>query len=816
MPQNPFPYSRTVVEDFTPGSPGSGTDVLATHHNTQDDAAAYLANAIPLFKVDPNDIENCFADLAAAWAVLDAALASGVVARLLLADGNYSAAVNFGTRPFVIDAVNPGQAIISGALTFGSSASKVKRTIRGVELDQNTLNIADGCDLDITNCYSDRVAFSLDPTAGSVGWIIRVSEGSWDQATVSESASSSGPRSFIIENTAVYFNATLSKVFSFYDTDLHLHNISTLASGFGILTDATNLVFDSNSDDGEIHFDGVSLLYSGTAPIFGSGASAKIFAEQCKFSQIFVSQAFNFGSAPTGFNAGFIEVVADVAPIGAPVGTRYFDSGNNRAATYVFDYWKWDSWKIGEALLDNGLGDPTASTGAFGIINDAYNALTAALGTEQPMFLKLVNGLDYTLAGGVLTIGNGRSVHISTLAPEHYERDRVWDTRVVGDITLAAADAASERLVFGISGVVLDGDINGNSNWHILLNHFLHDSGHIINRIHGTNGCSVLGSHFRSTGGAFQIIDTGSSSEGKVVFEDSHISFGFSSNVCFAFAGAIVGSFKNCAFDCFSIGSNAMFDFANAACNVSFYDCTILPFISGTLSVVVNGGSGTVLWVSSSVQVTDGGSFDPTAGSTSGRLIIFGDTEPANKYAGLQWTDTAAYVIKIWNGAAWVVPGASFFRAESNSSISISNLATVQTPTLFTIPAGYSSREHRIDISGSMYRTNNTTMTLQFSMDAGANWHNIHTAVSPVFGDQNNALKFKYQLFGRGHGAATIIMGWADFFLSTKTIQNCYKSGGAGFTWGNPILFRMELIDTGNATNTCVWSLLCTVFNESS
>jgi hypothetical protein len=250
-------------------------------------------------------------------------------------------------------------------------------------------------------------------------------------------------------------------------------------------------------------------------------------------------------------------------------------------------------------------------------------------------------------------------VYIRALSQEPHEGDRAWDTKVIGEITLSAADSASERLVFGMEGVVLDGDINGASNWLLKLVHFMHDNGHTINRTHGTNGCRVLGSHFRSNGGGFQIIDSDFQANSHVEFEDSVISFGFTSNVCFDFQGAVAAVFRNCMFDCFSTTNNSIFDMQGLAASITFYDCFLFPYVNDgtTLSVAVNDGAGTVAWHNTTVEVSSTGVFDPSCNTVSGTLKIQSSTAPANPFAGLVWHDVDLYESLMWDGTYWITGG---------------------------------------------------------------------------------------------------------------------------------------------------------------
>jgi len=353
------------------------------------------------YQVDPNDSDK-YATLAEAWTVADAAEAAGAEIKFVLADGTYSDNVDFGNdHPIVIESINHGMVKITGDLTFGASAAKLKRTLIGIECESNTITVEDGCDLDLIFCVADKTTFALDPTAGTVGYIVHMFGGAWSDAAMAESAASSGTRMFILDGVNAAFSpGTLAiPTFSTEDTDIYLINVTSLPGGFGISTNATYPVFDFNSNNAELHLSNFDMLYYGAYAMSANGGSMSLFAENAKFVAIFSTHGLNFGSFDTDPNVGFVDVVAATAPPSPPLGTKWHDLSLKDVMVWDGTYWGNGTLYRKDLLVDVGSAAVSHTSGwavptGAGVLNVSANALKALTGAGGATLYGISDGSD--------------------------------------------------------------------------------------------------------------------------------------------------------------------------------------------------------------------------------------------------------------------------------------------------------------------------------------------------------------------------------------------------------------------------------------
>lgn len=318
----------------------------------------------------------------------------------------------------------------------------------------------------------------------------------------------------------------------------------------------------------------------------------------------------------------------------------------------------------------------------FDTVNEAYDAADLELPAGFPVHIVVALTKDHILDGGALSVNGTRSLFITVPVDEAPKDNKSWKTKITGNITLSAADSASDRLTLGLKGFILEGNINGNSNWEINLNNlFLQDG--IINRIHGTNDCWVFGINFQSSGGDFKIIDA-DVGVGKVEFYESSISFGFESNIAFKFLGAVGVTFRNCYLDCFSLADDTIFDFNGAAGSLLLINTCIFPFVNATLKLADNASASSITWAGSKVGVSSSGTFDLGAWSfVAGVVTVIAESEPSNPPNGSKWEDLTLKDFMIWDGTYW--GNGSIFR--KNLLVDV-DTAAVSHSSGWTVPTG--------------------------------------------------------------------------------------------------------------------------------
>lgn len=289
----------------------------------------------------------------------------------------------------------------------------------------------------------------------------------------------------------------------------------------------------------------------------------------------------------------------------------------------------------------------------FNTVNEAYAAADLQLPFGFPILIDIASTKDHVLDSGVLAVNGTRSLFISVSIDETPKADKSWKTKITGDITLSAADSASDRLTLGLKGFILDGDINGNSNWEINLNSLHMDTNKVINRIHGTNGCNVFGVGFHCS--SFSMIDADVGT-GTVQFYESTLSLGFESNIAFKFLGGVAVTLRNCIVDCFSTSNNTLFDFNGAGGGLTLLNTCIFPFVfvDTILKLGDNSGAASITWSCPKIQVSSDGKFDCGAWtSVTGFVEITANKEPLNPSVGFTWVDTELNDILLWDGTYW-------------------------------------------------------------------------------------------------------------------------------------------------------------------
>jgi len=363
--------------------------------------------------------------------------------------------------------------------------------------------------------------------------------------------------------------------------------------------------------------------------------------------------------------SGGLTIIGAAAPAAGYDGLIWQDTVNQRSATYVKDasysFWKWASWGIGEAYVDDALGDTVASTGFFDKVNEAVAALDAEMAAEEPITVVLAQGKLQTLTGSTITLPD-RPVTIRGGSGVHLNDD-TFNTTLTGNIVLTAADGAGNRMVLILRDLVYNGDITGASNWEIQLQDCHLDSDAKIARTHGTNGCRVKCVGLYSEGGKFSVVDADAASgqSNAAISIKNSVLFIEDSPPAFDFAGPAVLTLTDCQVNGAILSSGSMIDAASDSFQANFENVRFEMYLFAgiTFSMISNGGSDTVKYRTAVFMdsTPGGGRFDLSATTLHGQATIIGTPEPVNPFAGLRWDDQELHESLVYNGNNWISGG---------------------------------------------------------------------------------------------------------------------------------------------------------------
>lgn len=304
--------------------------------------------------------------------------------------------------------------------------------------------------------------------------------------------------------------------------------------------------------------------------------------------------------------------------------------------------------------------------GAYETIEDAVSAADAELPAEVPAIILVEPNITYTLSGGSLTLPKRHFFFRSSgIYNNLFGVSGIGDDAlpiILGDLVLQNADAASERLILSIIGITIEGQIFGQSNTLIYLeNSFFHREDPFVVRTHGTNGCLFFANNVMHNNGQYwvQDLDTAQSfTEGGVTIRNCDIAL-FPGTVWLSVRGARISIFNSTILLLNFFTPFSIIDANNTSATVEMVGVSIENLNIGASSdtrLLANFTNSSMEWKDVFISSTVNSSLD--LGGNQGSHILgpqhHGPGAPVNPTAGTVWYDTTAFVVKMWNGVAWV------------------------------------------------------------------------------------------------------------------------------------------------------------------